>query len=110
MSRWFRRLVLLVLVIKIDHPIAVRAVRRQNGQDDEIRNQQSQIKGVDLVKALKSLVQKMLAKVGHQPRGGEAQDPRQRGKRGRKINKLRGTINKKNGKHSRHCTCSILKI
>src|SRR5260370_33236101 len=88
MSRWFRRLVLFVLVIKIDHPVAVRAVRRQDDQDDEIGNQQRQIKGIDLVKALESLVQKMLAKIGHQALGGEDQDQGQRGGSERQIHEL----------------------
>jgi len=60
-----------MLVIKIDHPVAVRAVRCQDDQDDEIGNQQRQIKRIDLVKPLESLVQKMLAKVGHQALGGK---------------------------------------
>src|ERR1035438_3866182 len=60
-GRRFRSFILFVLVIKIDHPVAVRAIGGQYGQDDEIRNQQCQIEGVDLVETLKSLVEKMVA-------------------------------------------------
>ncbi len=74
MSQRFRRLVLFVLVIKIDQPVAVRAVGRQDEQHDEIGNQQRQIKGIDLIKPLESLVQKMLAKVGQHAPGGKDQD------------------------------------
>lgn len=56
-------MVLLVLVIKVDEYVAVYAVRSQQDQDDEIRNQQGEIKAVDLVEALESLVEKMLADV-----------------------------------------------
>ena len=48
----------------------MRTVSRQDGQDDEIGNQQRQIKRIDLVKAGESLVQKMVAKVGYQAFGG----------------------------------------
>src|SRR6267378_2377799 len=92
MSRWFRRLILLVLVIKIDHPVAVRAVRCQDDQDDEIGNQQRQIKSIDLVKPLESLVQKMLAKVGHQALGGKDQDQGRRGGSERQIHELGRTM------------------
>src|SRR6266852_19421 len=95
MSRWFRRLVLLVLVIKIDHPVAVRAIRSQDDQDDEIGDQQRQIKGIDLVKPLKSFVQKMLAKVGHQAFGGEDQGQGLRGRSERQIHELSWTMNQK---------------
>src|ERR1700732_794613 len=104
MSRWFRRLVLFVLVIKIDHPVALRTVRRQDDQDDEIGNQKRQIKGIDLVEPLKSLVQKMLAKVGYQALGGEDQDQGQRGRSERQIHELSGTMNQKERKRSKHCT------
>src|SRR5271165_3920464 len=66
MSRGFRSLVFFMLVIKVDHPIAVGSVSSQYGQDDEVRNQQRQVEGIDLIETLKSLVQKMLAKVGAQ--------------------------------------------
>ena len=56
MRRGFRRLVLFVLVIKIDQPVAVPAVGRQDDEDDEIGNQQRQIECVDLVETLESLV------------------------------------------------------
>ena len=79
MSRGFRRLVLLVLVIKIDQPVAVRTVGRQDDQHDEIGNQQRQIKRIDLVKTLESFVEKMLAKVRSQALGGKDQDQGQRG-------------------------------
>src|SRR5580693_8628600 len=73
------RLVLFVLVIEIDHPIAVGAIRREDGQHDEVGNQQCQVEGVDLVKSLKSLVEKMLAQVGPQAFGGENHGYCQRG-------------------------------
>src|SRR5450755_4144277 len=38
-SRGLRGFILFVLVIKIDHPIAVGSVSSQNGQDNEVRNQ-----------------------------------------------------------------------
>ncbi len=57
----FGRLVLLVLVIKIDQPVAVSAIGRQDDEDDEVGNQQGEVESIDLVKALESLVQKMLA-------------------------------------------------
>src|SRR6266404_9600022 len=42
-----RGLVFLVLVVKIDEPIAMRSVRCQDDQYDEVRDQQRQIESVD---------------------------------------------------------------
>ena len=67
----FGRLVFLVLVIKIDQPVAMAAIGREDDQNDEVRDQQRQIKGIDLVEALESLVKKVLAKIGAQAFGGE---------------------------------------
>ncbi len=55
------------------------AVGCQDDEDNEIRNQQRQIKGIDLVQTLKSFIQKMLAQVGSQAFGGEDYDHGQRG-------------------------------
>ena len=51
--------VLAVLVVQVNQLIAVHAVKRQQHQHDEIRNQQRHIEGVGVVKALKRRVQKM---------------------------------------------------
>ena len=59
--RRFCRLPLFVLVIKVDHPVAVRAVSRQNDQNDEVGNQQRQVEGINLVEPLKCLVEEMLS-------------------------------------------------
>ncbi len=75
----FRDLVLAVLVIKVDQPVAVHSVNRQQDQHDEIGNQQRQVEGVGLIQALKGLVQKMLAKVRPQALGGKNQGQGQRG-------------------------------
>ncbi len=66
-------LFVLVFVIKIDQPVAVRAVGRQNNQHNEIRNQQRQVEGVDLVEPLECLVQKVLPDVWQHALGGEVQ-------------------------------------
>ena len=55
--------VLLVLVIKVDQHVAMQAIRRQQNQHNEIRNQQRHIESVGLVKPLKGFIQKMLADV-----------------------------------------------
>src|ERR1700722_8011116 len=52
-----------MLVIKINQDVAVHAVRRQQNQHNEIRNQQRQIKPVGVIQALKSFIQKVLAHV-----------------------------------------------
>src|SRR5271169_2533081 len=109
MSRWFRRFVLFVFVIKVDQPIAVSAVRRQDDQHDEIRDQQSQIEGIDLVKALESLIQKMLAKVGPPALGNKNNDQGQLGERGRnerQIHELNRTS--KEREQPKHCTGSVV--
>ena len=60
MRRGFGRLVLFVLVIKIDQPVPVPAVGRQDDEDDEIGNQQRQVERVDLIEPLECLVQEMM--------------------------------------------------
>src|SRR5260370_17073533 len=82
MSRRCGRFVLFVLVIEIDHPVAVRPVRRQNDQDNEIGDEQLKIERIDLIKTLESLIQEMLAKIGPPPLGGNNSDQPPRGQRG----------------------------
>ena len=53
----------LVLVIEINQNIAMRAIRRQQDQYDEIRNQQRRVKRVRVIQALESLIEKMLTDV-----------------------------------------------
>ena len=91
MRRGCRGLLFFVLVIKIDQPVAVRPVRRQNDQHDEIGNQQRQVKRIDLVKALESLVQKMVAKVRPQALGGQQEDHSQRGRSESQFHELSRT-------------------
>src|ERR1039458_1361965 len=86
--RGLRSLVLFVLVIKIDQPVAVRSVRRQNDEHDEIGNQQRQVKRIDLVETLESLVQKMLAKIRPQALGGKNYGQGQRGRTKRQMHEL----------------------
>ena len=57
------RVVLLVLVIEIDQYVAVYAIRGEQDENHEIRNQQRQIEGVGVIKILESLIEKMLANV-----------------------------------------------
>ncbi len=68
----FGRAILLVLVIEINQDVAMRAIRRQQDQHDEIRNQQRRVEGVGVIEALKSLVEKMLANVLPDPLRGDA--------------------------------------
>ena len=49
----------------------MRAITSENGEHNEIRNQQTKIKGIGLVKPLKSFVQKMLPEVRYQAFGGK---------------------------------------
>src|SRR5215469_15160082 len=63
---FFDRLVLAVLfllVIEIYEGVAMHSVRGQQNQNDEVGDQQGQIKPVGLVKALKGRIEKMLADV-----------------------------------------------
>ncbi len=62
--------VFLVLVIQINQNIAVHAVAGEQDQHNEIRNQQRAIECVRVVKALKSLIQQMLAEIGPNALGG----------------------------------------
>ncbi len=57
------RVVLLVLVIEIDQYVAMYAIRGEQDEHHEIRNQQRQIEGVGVIKILESLIEKMLANV-----------------------------------------------
>jgi len=68
-----------VLVIEINQDVAMRAIRRQQDQYDEIRNQQRRIKGVRVIQALKSLIEKMLTNVLPDPfRGDEGSESAKR--------------------------------
>ena len=60
---WFGRAILLVLVVEINQYVAMRAIRRQQDQHDEIGNQQRRVKSVGVIQALESLIEKMLADV-----------------------------------------------
>src|SRR5579863_3319927 len=53
-----------MLVIKVNQNVAVHPVGGQQDQHNEIRNQQRAIEGVGVVKALESLIEKMVAEVG----------------------------------------------
>src|SRR5206468_10343560 len=57
------RVVLLVVVIERDQYVAVYAIRGEQDENHEIRNQQRQIEGVGVIKILESLIEKMLANV-----------------------------------------------
>src|SRR5437016_7563902 len=57
------RVVLLVLVIEIDQYVAMYAIRSEQGEHHEIRNQQREIEGVGVIKALESFIEEMLAEV-----------------------------------------------
>src|ERR1017187_6141095 len=104
----FRRLVLFVLVIKIDQPVAVSSVCRQNNQHDEIGNQQRQVERVDLVETLKSLVQKVLAQIGPKAFGGKDQDHSQRGRSGHQIHELNRTVKQREREQTEYCTGSVV--
>ena len=47
----------------------MQAVRRKQDKDNEVGNQQRVVKSVRVIKALKSLVEKMLAEVGAEALG-----------------------------------------
>ena len=59
MAGWLRVVFLLVLVIKVDQHVTMNSVRRKQYKHQKVGDQQHQIEAVDLIKALKSLVQKM---------------------------------------------------
>ena len=68
---WLGRLILLVLVIKIDEPVAMASVGGEDDEDDKVRDQQRKVKGIDLIESLESLVEKVLAEIGAQAFGGD---------------------------------------
>src|SRR5207245_9242215 len=57
------RVVLLVLVIEIDQYVAMYAIRSEQDEHHEIRNQQRQIEGVGVIKALESFIEEMRTEV-----------------------------------------------
>ena len=52
-----------VFVIKVDQNVTVHAIRSQQYENKKIGNQQHQIKRIDLIKSLKSSIQKMRADI-----------------------------------------------
>ena len=62
-GRRFRRAILLVLVVEVDQHVPMRAVRREQDEHDEIRDEQRHVEGVGVIKAPESGVEKMLSNV-----------------------------------------------
>src|SRR5271165_6495126 len=65
--RRLRDLVLAVLVIEVNQLVAMHAVKRQQDQHDEIRNQQRHVEGVGVVQSFERGVQEVGPKVMAQP-------------------------------------------
>ena len=66
----FAGVVLAILVIEIHQDVAVHAVRRQQDQYEEIRNEQGDVETVRVIEALKRAVEKVLANVRANALGG----------------------------------------
>jgi hypothetical protein len=81
---WFAGTFLFVLVIKVNQNVAVDSVSRQQNEHNEIWNQERTIEGIGVIKALKGLIQQMLAEVG-----ANAFRARPRGQRARRKDELR---------------------
>ncbi len=65
--------ILPVLVIEVNQHVAVQTVRGQQDEHDEVGDQQRHIKGVGVIEAPESGVEKMLANVlADAPRGHES--------------------------------------
>ena len=57
------RAILAVLVVEVHQHVAVHAVGGQQNQDNEVRNQQRQVKTVGVVLPLEGFVEEMLLNV-----------------------------------------------
>lgn len=68
--RRFGSAVFLVLIIKIDQQITMSAIRSQQNQDYEIRNQKGKIESIDLIKPFERGIEKVLPNVVPNALGG----------------------------------------
>src|SRR5437899_7625502 len=55
--------VLLILVVEIDQDVAMHTIRRQQNENNEIREQQRHVKGVGVIQTSKGCIEKMLTDV-----------------------------------------------